>query len=82
MAFCTFMLVAGSVVVPLAGLSFMATLPRLIHFPCQAAAVSPPRGRTGMHDRTLTFFLQELHDDRGDGFGPGDQEQMAVVDNV
>lgn len=35
-----------------------------------------------MHDRALTFFLEKLHDDRRDGFGPGDQEQVAVVDNV
>ncbi|MNM99616.1 hypothetical protein D3C81_1121810 [compost metagenome] len=39
-------------------------------------------GRAGVHDRALTFLLEELHDDRGDGFGPGDQEQMTVVDNM
>jgi hypothetical protein len=35
-----------------------------------------------VHDCALTLLLKELHDDRGDGLGPGDQKQMAVVDNV
>jgi hypothetical protein len=35
-----------------------------------------------VHDRALAFLLEEFHDDRRDGFGPGDQEQMAVVDDV
>ncbi|MNN10102.1 hypothetical protein D3C81_1230130 [compost metagenome] len=38
--------------------------------------------RAGMHDGALTLLLEELHDDRGDGFCPGDQEQVAVVDYV
>lgn len=40
------------------------------------------RGRARVHDRALTLLLEELHDDRGNGLGPGDQEQVTVVDNV
>lgn len=35
-----------------------------------------------MHHGPLALLLEEIHDDRCDGLGPGDKEQMAVVDYV
>lgn len=35
-----------------------------------------------VHHCPLPFLLEEFHDDRRDSFGPGNQEQMPVVDDV
>ncbi|MNL08446.1 hypothetical protein D3C87_1291670 [compost metagenome] len=35
-----------------------------------------------MHHRALALLFQEFHDDRSHCFGPGNQEQMPVIDDV